>query len=254
LQNSRLHFSPVITGAAGERLEGELEIDAAATPPAVALRLDARNLDIRLLQPQTEDPDLLQGRIDLHAKLSAGGPTLRSLLGNADGRLTLIAGEGRITGRGLDLWAADLIPTMLSPRWQQENVTQMNCAVANIELKPGLAELEDFLLDTRRITVAGSGVLDLQTEALNLLLAPRPKRPSLVSLAKPVVITGTLAVPRVSVAPLPSRRRLLRTGLLAGLVNPLFLLSAFSDLGTGGGNPCAAAIERANRTAGVEPR
>jgi hypothetical protein len=142
---------------------------------------------------------------------------------------------------------------MLSPRWQRENVTQMNCAVANIELKPGLAELEDFLLDTRRITVAGSGVLDLQTEALDLVLAPRPKRPSLVSLAKPVAITGTLAVPRVSVAPLPSRRRLLRTGLLAGLVNPLFLLTTFSDLGTGGGNPCAAATARAYQAAGIEP-
>jgi hypothetical protein len=101
--------------------------------------------------------------------------------------------------------------------------------------------------------VAGSGVLKLETETLDLVLAPRPKRPSLVSLAKPVAITGTLATPRVSVAPLPSRRRLLRTGLLAGLVNPLFLLTAFSDLGTGGGNPCAAATARAYQAAGVEP-
>jgi uncharacterized protein involved in outer membrane biogenesis len=253
LRNGRLRFSPVVTGAAGERVEGQLEIDAAAAPPAVTLRLDAQGLDLRLLQPQTQNSELVTGRLDLHAGLAGSGATLRSLLGNAVGRLTLNAGEGRITGRGLDLWAADLIPTMLSPRWQRENVTQMNCAVANIELKPGLAELEDFLLDTRRITVAGSGVLDLQTEALDLVLAPRPKRPSLVSLAKPVAITGTLAVPRVSVAPLPSRRRLLRTGLLAGLVNPLFLLSAFSDLGTGGGNPCAAATARAYQAAGIEP-
>jgi hypothetical protein len=102
--------------------------------------------------------------------------------------------------------------------------------------------------------VAGSGVLDLQTEALDLVLAPRPKRSSLVSLANPVAITGTLATPRVSVARLPSRRRLLRTGLLAGLVNPVFLLTTFSDLGTGGANACAAAIERAARAAGVESR
>ena len=249
-------FSPVITGAAGERVDGELEIDAAATPPVVTVRLDARGCDLRSVAAHGAVPGPVSGRTGPACRTLAGaaGATLRSLLGNAVGRLTLIAGEGRISGRGLDLWAADLIPTMLSPRWQRENVTQMNCAVANIELKPGLAELEDFLLDTRRITVAGSGVLDLQTEALNLLLAPRPKRPSLVSLAKPVVITGTLAVPRVSVAPLPSRRRLLRTGLLAGLVNPLFLLTTFSDLGTVGANSCAAAIERANRTAGVEPR
>jgi len=253
LRNGRLRFSPVVTGAAGERVEGQLEIDAAATPPAVTLRLDAQGLDLRLLQPQTRNSDLVTGRLDLHAGLAGSGATLRSLLGNAVGRLTLIAGEGRITGRGLDLWAADLIPTMLSPRWQRENVTEMNCTVAHVELKSGLAELEDFILDTRRITVAGSGVLKLETEGLDLVLAPRPKRPSLVSLAKPVAITGTLATPRVSVAPLPSRRRLLRTGLLAGLVNPLFLLSAFSDLGTGGGNPCAAATARAYQAAGIEP-
>ncbi|MGD8541145.1 MAG: AsmA family protein [Desulfobacteraceae bacterium] len=253
LRSGRLRFAPVVTGAASERLEGELEIDAAATPPAVTLRLDAQGLDLRLLQPQTRNSDLVTGRLDLHAGLAGSGATLRSLLGNAVGRLTLIAGEGRITGRGLDLWAADLVPTMLSPRWQRENVTEMNCTVAHVELKSGLAELEDFILDTRRITVAGSGVLKLETEGLDLLLAPRPKRPSLVSLAKPVAIRGTLATPRVSVAPLPSRRRLLRTGLLAGLVNPLFLLSAFSDLGTGGGNPCAAATARAYQAAGVEP-
>ncbi len=141
---------------------------------------------------------------------------------------------------------------MLSPRWQRENVTEMNCAVAHIELKQGLAELADFILDTRRITVAGSGKLNLKTEALDLVLAPRPKRSSLVSLANPVAITGTLATPRVSVARLPSRRRLLRTGLLAGLVNPVFLLTAFSDLGTGGANSCAAAIERATRAAGAD--
>jgi uncharacterized protein involved in outer membrane biogenesis len=254
LQNGRLHFSPVLTGAAGERVEGQLEIDAAARPPAVTLRLDAQGLDLRLLQPTAQDADRVAGQIDLHAALSGAGATLRSLVGDAVGRVTLIAGEGRISGRGLDLWAADLIPTMLSPRWQRKNVTQMNCAVANIELKPGLAELEDFLLDTRRITVAGSGVLDLQTEALDLLLAPRPKRPSLVSLANPVAITGTLAAPAVSVARLPSRRRVLRTGLLAGLVNPLFLLTTFSDLGTGGANPCAAATARAYQAAGVESR
>ncbi|MCU0557915.1 MAG: AsmA family protein, partial [Desulfobacterales bacterium] len=252
LQNGRLHFSPVLTGAAGDRAEGELEIDAAARPPAVTLRLDAQNLDFGLLRPSPQYADLVEGRIDLHAELSGAGATLRSLLGNAAGSVTLIAGEGRISGRGLDLWAADLIPTMLSPRWQRENVTEMNCAVAHIELKQGLAELADFILDTRRITVAGSGKLNLKTEALDLVLAPRPKRSSLVSLANPVAITGTLATPRVSVARLPSRRRLLRTGLLAGLVNPVFLLTAFSDLGTGGANSCAAAIERATRAAGAD--
>ena len=37
-------------------------------------------------------------------------------------------------------------------------------------------------------------------------------------------------------------------GIFAGLVNPGFLLLAFADVGTGGANPCDAAIERAYET------
>jgi uncharacterized protein involved in outer membrane biogenesis len=238
----------------GGRMVGELDIDAADQPPSVRVRLDARDLDYRLLQQLSRNSDLIEGRIELYVELSGAGATVRSLLGNADGRITLIGGPGRISGRRLELWAADLIPTMLSPRWQRQNVTEMNCFVAHIGLKQGLATVEDLILDTQRITVAGGGMLNLETEAIDLLLAPRPKRPSFVSLANPVRIQGTLAEPDVSVARLPSRRRLMRTGLLAGLINPAFLLVAFSDTGTGVTNPCAAAIERAYETAEVDPR
>ena len=83
-------------------------------------------------------------------------------------------------------------------------------------------------------------MLDLETEALNLLIAPRPKRASLVSLANLVRIEGTLSETEVSVTRLPRRRQLAEVGLLAGLINPAFLLLAFADTGTGGANPCDA--------------
>jgi hypothetical protein len=126
----------------------------------------------------------------------------------------------------------------------------MNCLAMHIELKEGQAEIDDILLDTQRITVAGSGIVDLETEALNILIAPRPKRASLVSLANPVRIEGSLSEPQVSVTRLPRKRRLFGAGagIFAGLVNPGFLLLAFADAGTGGANPCDAAVERAYET------
>jgi hypothetical protein len=127
--------------------------------------------------------------------------------------------------------------------------------VAHIEFKEGLAEIEDLLLDTQRMTVAASGVINLETEALNLVIAPRPKRPSLVSLANPVRIEGTLGEPEVSVTRIPRGSRLATgTGasLLAGLVNPVFLIFALSDTGTGQANPCDAAVEKAREVAGVD--
>ena len=137
--------------------------------------------------------------------------------------------------------------SMLSPKWQREDVTEMNCMVAHIELKDGIAEIEDLLLDTQRITIAGSGILDLETEALGLFIAPKPKRASLVSLAKPVEIKGSLSEPEVSSARIPRKGRLAVTGALSALINPVLLLFAFSDTGTGETNPCESAVERVRK-------
>jgi len=112
-------------------------------------------------------------------------------------------------------------------------------------MRPGFAEIEDMLLDTQRITIASSGILNLETEALDLVIAPRPKRASLVSLAKPVKITGTLSEPEVSAAKIPRKGQLATSGALAALINPVFLILAFSDIGTGEANPCELAVERA---------
>ena len=100
---------------------------------------------------------------------------------------------------------------------------------------------------TQLITIASSGLLNLETEALDLLIAPRPKRASLVSLAKPVKIKGSLSEPEISVAKIPRKGRLLVTGALSALINPALLLFAFSDTGTGEANPCESAVERAHK-------
>jgi hypothetical protein len=141
---------------------------------------------------------------------------------------------------------------MLSPQWQREDVTETNCLVAHIKVQEGQAEIQDLLLDTRRITIAASGLLNLENEELDIIMAPRPKRASLVSLANPVRIQGTLAEPEVSVARIPRGRRLAGTGLLAGLVNPAFLIFALSDSGTRDANPCDVAVESAREAAGID--
>jgi uncharacterized protein involved in outer membrane biogenesis len=249
LNNGQFKTSLSMTGFKGAQISGAFDINAAAQPPLTQVQLTAKDINFGFLLTQMEVTDFIEGHLDLFVDLTGFGATRYEFLGNADGRITLIGGPGRITGRRIDLWAADLIPTMLSPRWQREDVTDMNCIVAHIGLKEGVAEIEDLMLDTQRITIAGSGVLNLETEALDLLIAPRPKRASLVSLANPVTIRGTLSEPEVSVARIPRRRRLAGTGILAGLINPAFLLFSFSDTGTGQANPCASAVESAQEAA-----
>ena len=256
LKDGRFKSSFNLTGLMGARINSEFDVNATADPPLIKAQIKAKDMDFGYFLSSMGITDLVKGQIDLFVDLSGAGATRYNFLGNATGRITLIGGPGQITGRRIDLWAADLIPTMFSTSWQRKNVTETNCMVAHIEFKEGLAEIEDLLLDTQRMTVAASGVINLETEALNLVIAPRPKRPSLVSLANPVRIEGTLAEPDVSVTRIPRGSRFAAgtgAGLLAGLVNPVFLIFALSDTGTGQANPCDAAVEHAREAAGIEP-
>jgi uncharacterized protein involved in outer membrane biogenesis len=255
LKDGRFKSSLSITGFTGAEIRKEFDFNSAVKPPMNQIQLNVKDLDYGFYQRKMLNRDLIEGHVDLYVNLSGPGATRRSFLGNADGRITIIAGPGKITGRRLDLWAADLLPTLLSPRWQRQPVTEMNCMVAHIELKEGLAKIEDILLDTRRVTIAGSGIVDLETEELDVFIAPRPKRASLVSLANPVEITGTLSQPEVSVARLPRGSWIGRgAGIVGSLINPAFLVLVLSDTGTGVANPCEAAVERAHEIAEVDPR
>jgi uncharacterized protein involved in outer membrane biogenesis len=255
LEDGRFKSSLRVTGFKGAQIVSEVDVDATVDPPLKRIQINGKDLNFGYLLSKMDVTDLVKGNIDLHVDLSGSGATRYSFLGNAAGRITIIGGPGQITGRRIDLWAADLIPTMLSTSWQRDDVTETNCLVAHLELKEGQAEIEDLLLDTQRVTVAASGLLNLKTEALDVLMAPKPKRASLVSLANPIRIGGTLAEPEVSVTRIPRGSRLAAgTGasLLAGLINPAFLIFALSDTGTGDANPCDAAVEKAREAVGID--
>jgi uncharacterized protein involved in outer membrane biogenesis len=235
-----------VRGWAGALIESDAMVDASQDPPVIELQWIARQLNYGVLLEQAGLAETVEGNIDITLRLSGSGRTRREFLGDANGQLVIVGQEGRIGSRRLDLWGSDLATIMLSREWRREDVTDLNCLVARVNIEDGIASSDDLLIDTRRITIAGAGILDLESEELNLVFAPRPKRASLVSLTSPVHVTGTIAAPEASVTVLPRRRMVAAgTGLLAGLINPGFLIYTFSQTGSGETNPCAAAVEEA---------
>jgi uncharacterized protein involved in outer membrane biogenesis len=253
LKDGRFIVSPFeLTGLSSAKIKAKYYHDASAEPPTSSLQVTARDLNYGLLLKRFAVTDLVQGRLDVDAYLAGPGGTRRRFLSNATGQITIVGGEGKFASRKLEQWAADLTTTMLSSAWDREDVTEINCVVARINVDKGIAKSDEMLVDTKRITIAGSGALALQDEKLDLILTPAPKRASLVSLANPVRVEGPLSSPNVSQVALSKKRMsivLAAGGLLAGLVNPLFAILAFSDIGTGDTNPCVAAIDNVSTKA-----
>lgn len=236
----------------GARVNLKYQMDVTTNPPNNRLYLRARDLDYGLILTRAEAVNFAEGQVDVQIELAGQGVTLRTLLSQADGRITIIGGPGRIVSREIELWISDLVRMMLSGRWLRKPTVDLNCIVSHIDVADGVATTDKLLLDMKRLTIAGSGALDLDTEQLDLLLSPNPKQASLVSFANPVRVTGTLTAPTVAVTRLPRRWTTATSGLLAGLVNPAFLLFAFSDIRSGGGNPCIAAVEQRDSTPSIE--
>jgi hypothetical protein len=235
-----------VSGWAGARVESTMSIDASREPPGIDWQWIARELNYGVLLQQAGLAETVEGTLDVSLRMAGEGRTRHEFLGNADGQLVIVGEQGRFGSRRLDLWGSSLITTMLSPQWRREDVTHLNCLVARINIQDGMAASDDLLVDTRRITIGAAGTLDLESEELNIVFAPRPKRATLVGITNPAHLTGTLSEPQVSVTVLPRNRMAAAgSGLLAGLINPAYLLFAFTQTGSGVSNPCQAAVNEA---------
>jgi uncharacterized protein involved in outer membrane biogenesis len=232
-----------VRGWAGARIESDITLDVAQDPPLMTWQWNARQLNYGILLKQAGVAETVEGHIDITLRLSGYGRTRREFLGDADGHLLVVGEQGLFGSRRLDLWGSDLLITMLSNEWRSDDVTDINCVVARIGIQDGIASSDKFIIDTRRITIAATGTLDLANETLNLVVAPQPKRTSLLSLTNPVHVTGTLAEPEVAVTLLPRNRMAAAgSGLLAGLINPGYLIFTFSQTGSGQANACETAV------------
>jgi hypothetical protein len=247
LQNGVMRIAPFrVHSWGGGLVTMDLSIDATADPPQVTTSLLADDLDYGLLLRQAGVAEIVEGTLDATLQLSGNGRTRRELLADADGQLILVGTDGRVGSRRLDLWGADLLTTMLSPSWRSADVTELNCLVLRATIGDGVVTSDEVLVDTRRVTFGAAGTLDLENEALDLVIAPRPKRASLVSLANPARVTGTLLQPEVSVTALPvGRTATAGGGMMVGLLHPAFPLLMLADTGSGEINPCLETVDAA---------
>ena len=168
------------------------------------------------------------------------GVGLRELLTHADGRLEIVGEKGVLVDKYLRLWGEDIVRQVIPTNWFEKEQTNLNCVVGRFNMQDGKLKSDAILVDTERVTIAGTGVIDLANEQLEFVLTPDPKQASLISLATPVKIGGSLAKPEVQPHKLGTAWTI--GSLLVGLGNPTLLLTRFAKLGSLGQNPCLDVI------------
>jgi uncharacterized protein involved in outer membrane biogenesis len=162
-------------------------------------------------------------------------------MASLNGRANWVMGKGQVKSGYVDLLGADLLRFAASAGSHGSDATAVNCFVARFDVAKGIAATQNILFDTDRMTVKGEGTINLGDERLALLFTPRPKETSLINLAMPWRVEGTLQAPAVSVDEGALAER--AAGALLSAVNPLALLVPMVTSSDSEQNPCLAALQ-----------
>lgn len=241
LDQGKLAVRPFQAVLSGGRLQGAMTLDAGPKPAPLALELTVNGLDYGRLLAEMEIDDGVTGELDAAISLRGAGESPRALAAGLDGRIDIVGGEGRLRNELLQTSAAGFFD-MLS-RWTQgDDDMKLNCIVARLPVADGLMTAKPILFDTATVTVGGGGEIDLRDESLDLKLTPQAKETSLMSLAVPFRVGGTLKSPSVTPDPVGTA---VGAAKIAGLfLNPLTAGAALVlEAETGDRNPCVAALE-----------
>jgi hypothetical protein len=176
---------------------------------------------------------------------------LHELAAGANGSLDIVAGPSRVAARYLDLWAEDLMTTMLSKAWNKEEQTQYHCAAGSFDIRHGEMRTGGVLIDARNYSVAVAGAMALNSEEIDLVVTPEPKDLTLLKLAVPIRLTGPLASPHISsnASSIAASKawQILDVADPVGVVlrvPRVVLLDETLATDASGGNPCLAALKR----------
>ncbi|KAF1685038.1 AsmA family protein [Pseudoxanthomonas broegbernensis] len=242
LDTGMLRLEPLNFGVAGGDVRATLRMNARGEPIDTRARIAVRGVELPKLFAQAELAQGAVGRIGGDIVLHGRGNSVAAILGSADGEVGLGMGRGRISNLVMELAGLD-IAEALKFLLTQDRQVPIRCAFADFGVEDGLMTSRALAFDTTDTIVVGEGTVSLKDERLDLLLKPRPKDRSLLTLRSPLRVGGTFKDPsfRPDMAALGLRGAI---ALALGSIAPPAALLATFETGPGEDSDCGGQYAR----------
>ncbi|MBK0112988.1 MULTISPECIES: AsmA family protein [unclassified Delftia] len=222
MDNGVLRLSPLRFGMAKGRLDIEAVVDSGAKPPKASLQGKVQGLQLSALFPEIELMKKSLGSMDGALGLEGRGQSIAEWLGTSSGDIRLYVRDGRFSKQLLDLAALNLGSVIVTKLFGADKEVQLNCAVADLTVKQGIARTRNVKLATPEAIIEATGQISLAQETMDLRIVPESLKWKFFSLRTPLYVRGSFANPKVGVEPGPL---LLRAGaaVAAAVVAPAAL-------------------------------
>jgi AsmA family protein len=234
LKGGKLTLNPFNAEFAKGKMNGAIVLDGSRTRPSLSVDFKAKGTDVGKLLKDMDVTDMISGAADTTITLKGSGSSVRQIMASLDGKTEIIMRDGIVATKYLDLIAADLVKAAIPGG---PDTTKINCLVNRFDIKQGIATNTGMVFDTEKMTISGAGMIDLRSEKLDLKIKPAPKDASLMSIAVPIDVGGTLKSPSV----LPSTTAVLK-GIAGLALGPVGLLALTVSAGSSDKNPCLTAL------------
>ncbi|MBW1766190.1 MAG: AsmA family protein [Deltaproteobacteria bacterium] len=252
LRGGHLKVMPLKATIGGGALDGSVFLRPQGKAIAVVTKLKVKGFQFGSMLKEMNITELIEGNIDVDIDLKGQGASVAELMSGLDGYTSIIMGQGRIHNKYIDLLGRELssgIFRLLNPVKVKKDYTAINCMVSRFDIRKGIADSTALVFDTPRMSVVGTGKINLGTEKLSLSLNPSPKKGlggfslSLGELAKPFKLAGTLAEPSLAIDPTKAALAIVKTVGGVALFGPAGIAAALMSKSKGDENPCLSAIE-----------
>ncbi len=190
LQDGRIQIDPLRLQSPQTSLLLQASLKPGRRASDATLRLLIDNFDfgalMRISNPQSE----IGGTVNVDIDVSASASKIRSILSGANGYLDVGARLENVSSSLVDLWAVNLLSSVVSSAIKDDRQPQINCAISRFRLEAGLMTVEQLAIDTSRIRICGEGEISFVDESFELVVKPKAKRPEFFSLATPLAVQG----------------------------------------------------------------
>jgi len=248
LENGRMKLSPVNAKVAGGSYSLKMNLDASSGKSGIFNTA----LDIKNFQP-SRLPDM-QDKIsgvgtDISFKGNGSGKSIADIMAGLNGNLLVKVGEGEIKSDKFSILDSDLIASTLNtlnPLSSKDSGRKIECGVVNMKIEDGIAKSDkNIALLTKRMSVVGSGIINLKTEELNIGVKPQAREGlgiSPGSLAELVRIGGTLAEPKAVPDTVAAFRTAASVGAAVATGGVSLLAEGLLKKSQAKNNPCDVAL------------
>lgn len=241
-----LALDPLQFGIAGGKLAGKVTIDGRRDPAKGALDLRARGLHLSKLFPRVGDAPASIGTVAAQVELAASGNSVAALLGTSNGSMSAVVSQGTVSKFVLEAAGLNIATAAITKIFGDRQIP-MNCLVADLGVKQGIATPRVFLLDSPDATIHVTGAINLQGERYDLTIHPQSKGMRLLSLRAPLYVRGSFGDPDVGI---DRRTVALKAGaaaVLGAAAAPIAGLLALINPGEEEKSPCAELLKKGKK-------